>query len=406
MNPDFSGLLTIFVIASGIPLTGFLLYNFFFIACYFCFTRFPADRPPLEPRTRRRFVLLVPAHNEELIIGKLIRSARELNYDPGLFELVIIADNCTDGTASIALDGGVRCLIRNRPDLRGKPYALEWALRRIDPDSFDALAIIDADTVLDREFLNAMNRKLEQGCEAVQGYFTLMNPDDSWLTRLGKFPAILKFRIRYFCKERLGLTCPLMGNGMCFSRRIIELYGWNAFSITENWEYYTKLVLKGHTVHYAADAVIYSYTSTNLSHSEAQRKRWFKGRLGVLGAYCQGLTRKAVREKDLKSLDALIELAMPSYSMMLNWNLLLLAIAVGAGLAGLHMHGAIVFTVALLLVQASFLMAAAAVERPSAKSVLSILRLPEFLLWKVYIIAKGLLSIRDKSWEKTKYRAP
>ncbi|MEN6466962.1 MAG: glycosyltransferase family 2 protein [Syntrophaceae bacterium] len=405
MNIDLSGLFTFIVIAPGIPLAIFVLYNIFFIACY-VFLRRGSAGPAPPPKPGRRFALLVPAHNEELVIGKLILSARELNYDAGLFELFIIADNCTDGTAVIASESGARCLVRNVPDLRGKPYALEWALRRIDLDSFDAVAIIDADTVLDREFLNAMDRKLAQGCDAIQGYFNLMNPDDSWLTRLGKFPAVLKFRIRYFCKERLGLTCPLMGNGMCFSRRIMKLYGWNAFSITENWEYYIKLVLKGHDVHYAGDAVVYSYTSTALSHSEAQRKRWFKGRLGVLKAYYRQLFRRSYRARDIKSLDALTELAMPSYSMMLNWNLLLIAVSAGTWIAGLETGGTVVFTLALLSGQASFLLAAALVERPSARTFLSILRLPEFLAWKLYVVTKGLLSMRDKSWEKTRHRAP
>lgn len=404
MNFVFSDLLTAVIIICGIPLAGFLLYNLFFIACYFRFRRAAAIPSAPHPESRRRFALLVPAHNEEFIIGKLIGSARQLNYDPGLYELIVIADNCTDGTASLAAQGGATCLVRNRPDLRGKPRALEWALRRLDLDNYDAFAIIDADTVFDREFLNAMNRKLEQGCDAVQGYFNLMNPDDSWLTRLGRFPAILKFRIRYVCKERLGLTCPLMGNGMCFSRKIIKFYGWNAFSITENWEYYIKLVLKGHAVHYAADAVVYSYTSTALSHSEAQRKRWFKGRLGVLQAYHKPLIRRVLSARDIKCLDALVELAMPSYSMMLNWSLLLLAIAAAARFAGFATLPALVFAGVLLALQAFFLVSAALVERPSARTVLSILRLPEFLVWKIYVVTKGLLSLRDKSWEKTKHR--
>lgn len=407
MNPESSLLwLDALVIAAGIPLALFLLYNAFFIFCYFGIRLFGPRKSPAPPAIRRRFALLVPAHNEELIIGKLIRSARDLNYDSGLFELIIIADNCTDATAIIASQGGARCLVRNAPDLRGKPYALDWALRRVNIDSFDAVAIIDADTVFDGEFLNAMNRKLDQGCDAIQGYFNLMNPEDSWLTRLGKFPAVLKFRIRYFCKEMLGLTCPLMGNGMCFSRKIMKLYGWNAFSITENWEYYVKLVLEGHAVRYAGDAVVYSYASTALSDSEAQRKRWFKGRLGVLRKYYKELFRMAVRERELKSLDALVELAMPSYSMMLNWTLLLFAAAAGGLFAGLETRGAAVFTVVLLAVQALFLLAAAVVERPSARAVLSILRLPEFLVWKIYVIAKGLLSLRDGNWEKTKRRDP
>ena len=160
--------------------------------------------------------------------------------------------------------------------------------------------IIDADSTMHKDYLKSLNEKLKGGSDAIQGYFGIMNPEESWLTKLMTIPGVLKFKIRYACKDKIRLSCPLMGNGMCFSRKIIKEYGWNAFSITENWEYFIKLFLKGHLVSYAEDAIIYSHAVTKLSHGEAQRKRWFIGRLNVLIDYYKPIFHRLIKTFDIK----------------------------------------------------------------------------------------------------------
>jgi cellulose synthase/poly-beta-1,6-N-acetylglucosamine synthase-like glycosyltransferase len=354
-----------------------------------------------EPPKWNRFLVVIPAHNEELMLREILESARGMDYPRDKVDVVVIADNCTDRTAEIARAEGVRCEERTDARLRGKPYALDWLFRRIDIPSYDAYVIVDADTRIGEGFLRAMNGKLNEGADVVQGYFDILNPTDSWLTRLSIFTGIIKFRLRYFCKERLGLSCPLMGNGMCFRREVIARYGWNSFSLTENWEYFANLVLDGYVPTYAEKAVVYSHAVVRLQHGETQRARWVRGRLQTSRECVPKLLRDTVKRRSVVLLDAAIELLLPSHSMLLNWNLLSILLALVLHIAVVPMPGAVAFLGALL--GAQFLLFACVMPMSGAplKTWLSLPLIPVFLAWRFFVTVKAVLGLRKQGWEKT-----
>ena len=94
-----------------------------------------------------RFLILVPAHNEGEYLRPTLRSLRELDYPQDLFDVVTLADNCTDETAHVAAQEGSGVWERIDPTMRGKGHALAWALRRRDARLYDAIVFVDADTV-------------------------------------------------------------------------------------------------------------------------------------------------------------------------------------------------------------------------------------------------------------------
>lgn len=381
----------------------FVIYNFSFFIGYLVFK--PWKRGKEAKRVPEgiwnRFAVIVPANNEELLLDKLIDSVEDIDYPKEKYELIIIADNCTDRTAEIAKGRNVKCFERQDLKNRGKPYALKWLLDRLDLNMYDAFTIVDADTIIDRNYLKNMNRKLNGGAEAIQGYFDVMNPNDTWLTRIAILPGTVKFKMRYFCKEKVGLSCPLMGNGMCFSQSIIKKYGWNAFSITENWEYYIQLTINGHVVCYAEEAVIYSHAVRALSHGVIQRKRWLKGQLTVLMDYYKPLLKKAFRSRDIVALDALIELCLPSYSMLLNCTICLFVATGLVWLLGMHSIWLFLFVAGLIFAQGIYLLAGVLIAKPSIKTLVSLFGIPLFLLWKLVVSVMCILSLRNREWEKT-----
>ena len=188
-------------------------------------------RPPLT-----RFAVLIPAHDEELLIAKTVRSILESDYPSERCTVYVIADNCTDRTAEIAAAAGAKVLERFDTVQRGKPHALAFAIEQITLDDYDAFVVVDGDTVVDCRFLAAMDVHMRRGAHALQGYYGVMNPEENWVTRLGVIPAAVKFKLHFPGKIAVGLSCPLAGNGMCFSREVIARFGWNAFSLTENWD--------------------------------------------------------------------------------------------------------------------------------------------------------------------------
>ncbi len=391
--------LYLIVFANLALISVFVGYHYFFIVWSWLVRKGSRSDSATNDKLNK-FAIIVPAHNEESIIAELLRSVKTLDYPKAQYDVMIIADNCTDGTENVVKENGFQCYVR-KSSKKGKPYALNWIFKQIQTDIYDAFTIIDADTMLDKNYLNMLNQKLNGGAEAIQAYFGIMNPDDSWLTKLMLIPGFLKFKIRYYCKDIVGLSCPLMGNGMCFSKKIIEAYGWNAFSITENWEYYVELLIHGYTVAYEEDAVILSHAVTKLAHGEVQRKRWFKGRLNVLLKYYRKLLAKFYKDKDLRILDTLIELALPSYSMLFAWSFLLLLVALLLLLLGFENNYLVIWSIVLIVMQLANFVYGLIISKAPLKTWLFTILIPAFLIWKVFVTIKGIIGIKDTDWQKT-----
>ena len=384
----------------GILLAIFAGYQLFFmlVSLPSLFSRAQVD----DGGVRTRFTVVIPAHNEELLIAETVRSLRASHYPAERLTIIVIADNCTDRTAAVARAEGALAYERNDPARPGKPYALNWLFSQIDLERSDAFCIIDADTVVAPDFLRIMDSRLRAGEEAIQGYFGVMNPDENWLTRLGVLPSVLKFRLHFPGKRALGFTCPLAGNGMCFSRDVIRKMGWQAFSLTENWEYYVMLVLAGYEPTAAPAARIYSQLARSLAQGQTQRMRWMKGRIETLQRYWRQLLRAGVQERSLAKLDVLMELARPSHSILLFWSVAYVLVCL---IGWLLMYPAggwlLVFSMAILGAQVAYFLAGLLVERPPLRTWLALPMVPLYVCWKLAVSARGLLGLRDCRWVKT-----
>ena len=121
-------------------LSFFLIYNYLWLFISLFNKNANADK--LEG-TLNRFAIIIPAHNEELVLGPLIDSAIKLNYPSELYDVIVIADNCSDLTEQIAKEKGAICYVRNDPSNRGKPFALNWIFRQIDLDMYNGFVIIN-----------------------------------------------------------------------------------------------------------------------------------------------------------------------------------------------------------------------------------------------------------------------
>ena len=89
------------------------------------------QRSPLSAAPAHRFLFLIPAHNEELLLPKTLASLSRLDYPAPLFEVHVVADNCSDGTADAARAQDAIVHERFDETERGKGYALQWLLAEI-----------------------------------------------------------------------------------------------------------------------------------------------------------------------------------------------------------------------------------------------------------------------------------
>lgn len=352
----------------------------------------------LPPKVR--FGIIIPAHNEELFLGRLLKSINKQNYPSDMFKAVVVADNCTDRTAQIGVENNAMVLERFDCQHHGKGYAIKYALERIGLNSYDAIFIIDADSIIDNDLLTHLDKSFREGNNVIQCYNGVANPNESWFTRLLDVSRTIGNEIYHPAKQKLGLSSYLMGNGMCFSSDVLVRYGWDAFSVGEDWEYYAKLIHAGETVAFAKNARVYHQESSSLKQATSQRMRWSSGRFAVAGKYGIGLFFKGLKEINIKKMDASLPLLFPNPSLGMNITVVGLILSLFIPSAMNKYSYALWFSL-LMLLQIVIFMVGILYTRDKSKNFLALFAAPIFLIWKMGVDAFSALGLGRKKWVRT-----
>ncbi len=241
--------------------------------------------------------VLICARNESAVIATLIASVRRQSAPADVF---VLADNCTDSTAETARQAGAVVWSRFDRTRVGKGYALSALLSHMEEAGYryERYFIFDADNLLDTECLAAMHRVFEQGFPIVTGYRSSINFGDNWISAGYGLFFLREARYLNYARMLLGTSGAVSGTGFGFTREILseqmaEGEPWRYHLLTEDLEFTSDQVLRGHTVGYAHDAVFYDEQPTEFRQSFRQRLRWAKGGLQVV-RHCGGkLLRKA-----------------------------------------------------------------------------------------------------------------
>jgi cellulose synthase/poly-beta-1,6-N-acetylglucosamine synthase-like glycosyltransferase len=261
----------------------------------------------------KRFALVVAAHNEEPVIANVIDSLKQQSYPQDLYDIFVIADNCTDNTADIARKNGAFVYERFNNLQRGKGYALDWMFKKLFNiyDKYDAVAVFDADNLVSANFLREMNKQLRNGHKIIQGYIDSKNPFDSWITLSYSIAFWLSNQLFQTPRYYLGLSCGLCGTGFAIDIQVLREIGWGATCLTEDLEFTMKLAIHGMKVAWAQNAVVYDEKPLTLKQSWNQRKRWMQGHADCARRFLPLLFSKAFKEGDFIAFDCAIYLFQP-----------------------------------------------------------------------------------------------
>jgi 1,2-diacylglycerol 3-beta-glucosyltransferase len=348
--------------------------------------------------TRHRFGVLVPAHNEELLLPRLLRSIEAQDYLREFRECVVIADNCGDKTADVARVFGATVLERFDMERRGKGYALKYALEHLNIDKFDAIFVVDADCVVSRNALKSLDCSMRKW-RVVQCYNAVENDDESWFTRLLDVSRTLNNEVFHPGKIRLGLSSHLMGTGMCFRTAVLHDYGWNAFSVGEDWEYYARLIECGEVIGFDHEARVYHQESTTLRQATTQRMRWSSGRFAIAGRYGFRLLVGGLKEGSLLKADASMPLLLPNPSLAMNISLLGLVAAYVSGKD--HSLWFVSWFLSLIAGQMAIFFLGVTYTQNRFRKLIAIFVAPVFLAWKMAIDALSVVGVGRKKWVRT-----
>ena len=370
-------------------------------------------RPASGAGDASNLVVLIPAHDEELVLGATLAALAAQDSPPA--EVIVIADNCTDETARIARELGATVWERTDPERRGKGYALAWAVERVlrpspprplsqatsvffgegecirsfSPSSSETrsglgegvggwgqFAILDADTQAEPAFCGELARALESA-DAVQGRYGVLSPEDGWRVGLMAAAFALVNHVRPLGADRLGGFVGLKGNGMGFTRETLERVKWRGDSVTEDLDFALDLALAGVRVRYAPLARVAAQMPTGGAPAATQRRRWEGGRLRLVKTRTIPLLRAG-------KFGAALELLVPPLAELVA------LLALWGGLAALSGERTLVLwwaSAALWL--AAYVVLGLWASGVSSRVWLSLLRAPFYVIWKLALRLGG-----------------
>jgi cellulose synthase/poly-beta-1,6-N-acetylglucosamine synthase-like glycosyltransferase len=255
----------------------------------------PARRPrPISTPRPFRFAVLVPAHDEALVIGRTLASIfPQLSRND---RLIVIADNCTDETGRIAEDAGAEVFYRVDQTLRGKGYALDYAVHRLASDPPDAVIFVDADCIAEPGSLRAIAAQSLAHHRPVQARYELHSgpAEPSNYLKVASFAWAVKNHIRPLGLNRLGLPCQLMGTGMAFPWGVISRTDLNTGNIVEDLELGLNLAAAGTAPMFFPSAIVSSDFPVSQEGQQTQRTRWETGHLRMIWSRIPQLIRQGV----------------------------------------------------------------------------------------------------------------
>jgi cellulose synthase/poly-beta-1,6-N-acetylglucosamine synthase-like glycosyltransferase len=256
----------------------------------------------------KRYAVLISARNEEGVIGNLIDSIRAQTYPSALVDIWLVADNCTDDTASVVRAKGCNVVERFNTEQIGKGYALTYLLdHMIDTgvaENYDAYFVFDADNLLDEHYIEEMNKAFHAGFRILTSYRNSVNLSDNWVSSGSALWFIRESRFLNNSRMVFGSSCHVGGTGFMFSREVMQRNkGWKFHLLTEDLEFTMDSVLHGDRIGYCGTAILYDEQPVDFAQSWRQRLRWSKGFLQVFRYYGPALIQRAVRERDFSAVD-------------------------------------------------------------------------------------------------------
>lgn len=255
---------------------------------------------PCADASPKRYAILIAARNEENVLPHLLDSIAAQNYPAAAITTYVVADNCTDRTAEVAQAHGARVFQRFNTEKVGKGYALNYLLSQIcrwdGLDQFDAFLVFDADNLLDRDYVNQINRVCAAGYSAFCGYRNTKNYGSNWLSAGYGLWYLHESTHLNRSRMELGTCCTVSGTGFGFTRELLEeMGGWNYFTLTEDIEFGTWCATQGIRIGYCHDAILYDEQPTDFRQSWRQRTRWVQGGIQVSTRYAKNLLHGLLR---------------------------------------------------------------------------------------------------------------
>lgn len=265
------------------------------------------------PRAKKNhsYAFVIAAHNEDAVIGNLVRSILTQDYE-GTIDCFVVADACTDNTADEARKAGAITWERNDLVRKGKSWVLDYAFNRIlheYQDKYEAFFVMDADNIIAPNYVQIMNQAFDAGFLVCTSYRNSKNFDSSWISSAYALWFLREAKFLNNARMMLGTSCAISGSGWMVSESIIKgMQGWNFHTLTEDIQFSTFCCTHGIQIGYAP-AEFFDEQPVTFKASWTQRMRWTKGFYQVFFSYNKNFLRGVFKDHSFASYDMLMTVA-------------------------------------------------------------------------------------------------
>ena len=261
-------------------------------------------------KAKNKIAVLIASRNEETVIGSLVKSLVKQDYPKELYDIFVIPNNCTDDTEGAAKKAGAK-IIKCTVPVKSKGEVLHFVFDKMKKEDYDAYVIFDADNVVASNYLSRMNDALVEGYQVAQGFRDSKNASDNWLS--GSYSIFYWIQNFFFNKARMqmGGSSSINGTGFMVKKSVIDEYGFNTVSLTEDVEFTAQCALNHVRIVFVEDALTYDEQPVDFVASWKQRKRWSMGILQCLTVYYSKLLTTYNKTKFIPCLDMLLVFMAP-----------------------------------------------------------------------------------------------
>ena len=249
-----------------------------------------------DAKEDKKYAILIPARDESRVISGLLDSIKEQSYSQSNLQTYVIVSDENDPTIEICKkykNTTCYCLPKEiRKDIKSKGATLQAMIKKLysDGERFDGYFIIDADNVMQPDFIKIMHNALCAGNDVVLGGRLNKKPSGHWVNCGSTLTWTYLNTLNNKCRSENGQNIVVQGSPLLVSKTIIEDFwggDWPLTSLTEDYEMGYICSINDFKTYYTEYALCYDEQPTTYEQSVKQRLRWIKGHNHVDFAYAK-----------------------------------------------------------------------------------------------------------------------
>jgi len=291
---------------------GYLWLSVFYMFFYSFMGLFP-PRKRLWKKVKirkRKFAVYIPGYKEDAVIVEVAKEALKQNYPKELFDVIVIADSFQDDTMRELEKLDIK-VIEVSFEKSTKAKALNKAMKLVEPLEYDVALILDADNIMELDFITKINSAFNRGYQIVQGHRVAKNLDSTYAL-LDAISEELNNTIYNKGQRVVGMSTRLVGSGMAFNfelfrKTMSEIKAIGGF----DKELELRLLRQGYEFEYVGDAYVYDEKVQNSEVMVNQRSRWISAQFYYLKTFFLSSLYHVFTDFNLDFFNKVFQMALP-----------------------------------------------------------------------------------------------